>query len=383
MPWQQTDPMLERSKFIAAHQSGLYSMTELCTRFGISRKTGYKWLARYDEGGAEALLDRSRAPKTCSHRTSERAAELIVSTRQKHPDWGARKILAYLEPRHAEIQLPAASTATDLLRRRGLIKPRRSQRRKVEHPGAPCIEAHAPNQVWTADYKGEFLLTSGAYCYPLTVCDGFSRYLLACRGHTSTAQRPARKVFEQLFREYGLPRVIRTDNGIPFATRAIHGLSRLSVFWISLGIRPDRIEPGKPQQNGRHERMHRTLKAVTTRPPEASMLEQQRRFDAFRESYNEERPHEALSNQTPASCYRPSERSMPTRIPAPEYPGYFEVRRVSAHGTVKFKNRVLFLSHALAGRRVAFEEVDDAVWSVHFYEVLLGRFDERKQIFIP
>jgi putative transposase len=391
MPWTHTDPMTERHKFILAHEDQLFSMTELCQRFGISRKTGYKWLRRYREGGLEGLADRSRAPKQCPHRTPEAIQELVIEARQAHPRWGPRKLLDYLEPRHPEVQLPAPSTVGDLLRRKGLTQPRRSQRRPV-HPGTSPIEAEAPGAVWTADFKGEFRLGSGAYCYPLTVQDAYSRYVLACEGLPSTAHGGAQPVFERLFREHGLPLSIRTDNGGPFASKALCGLSRLSVWWIKLGIDHDRIQPGCPQQNGRHERMHRTLKAETTRPPEGAFAAQQERFDAFRTEYNEIRPHQALDGAVPASRYarssqnssqkRPA-REMPARCPEPQYPGHAEVRKVSTTGEVKFKARPLFVSAVLAGEYVALEEIDDGRWNLLFDTVLLGRLDEQSWTIHP
>ena len=237
--------------------------------------------------------------------------------------------------------------------------------------------ATAPNELWSADFKGEFKTLDGVYCYPLTVCDAHSRYVLDCTGLPSVKQDGARSRFEYLFYEYGLPSAIRTDNGVPFATQALCGLSRLSVWWIKLGISHQRIEPGQPQQNGRHERMHRDLKAETTRPPERDRTRQQGRFDGFREEFNEERPHEALGGATPGSHYRPSERPMPETLPEAEYPAHYEVRWVSRCGTYKWKRHQLFISQALGHEWIAFEEVDDGVWSVYFYDVLLARLDER------
>lgn len=379
MPWTETDPMTERHKFILAHEEGLFSMRELCERFGISRKTGYKWLNRYREEGVEGLRDRSRAPKHCPHQTPEAIRELVIETREAHPRWGPRKLLDYLGPRHPEVNFPAPSTVGDILKREGLVEPRRSQRRPT-HPGTSPIEAEAPGEVWTADFKGEFRLGSSEYCYPLTVQDAYSRYLLACEGLLSTAHGGAKPVFERLFREHGLPLSIRTDNGSPFASLALCGLSRLSVWWIKLGIDPDRIQPGCPQQNGRHERMHRTLKAETTRPPESTFSEQQQRFDDFQTEYNEIRPHQALEGAVPESSYAPPSvslgRKMPPECPEPQYPGHLEVRKVRANGTIKFKGRWLFVSEVLTGEHVGLEEIDDGVWTLLFDEVLLGRFDE-------
>lgn len=378
MPWTDTDPMTEHHKFILAHQEGLFTMTELCQRFSISRKTGYKWLKRYRKGGLEALRDQSRAPRHSPHRTPEPVRRLLIEARQAHPRWGPRKLLDYLQPRHPEVALPAASTVGDLLKREGLVPNRRKKRRRV-HPGASPIKAEAPGQLWSADFKGEFLIGSGAYCYPLTVQDPYSRMLLACQGLPSTAHEGAQAVFERLFRAHGLPQAIRTDNGLPFVSKAICGLSRLSAWWIKLGITCDRIEPGCPQQNGRHERMHRTLKAETTRPPEANFADQQERFEGFQKEYNHVRPHQALGGATPASRYDVSApcQKMPEHLPAPNYPGHAEVRKVSSAGAIKFKAKPLFVSSVLAGEQVALEETDEGIWSLSFYEVLLGRLDER------
>ena len=276
------------------------------------------------------------------------------------------------------MSFPAPSTVGDILKRAGLV-PRRKKRRRV-HPGSSPITAEAPGEVWAADFKGEFRLGSGAYCYPLTTQEAYSCMLLACRGLPSTAHEGTQAVFERLSRTRGLPKAIRTDNGLPFASKAICGLSRLSLWWIKLGIRHDRIEPGCPQQNGRHERMHRTLKAETTRPPEADFPPQQKRFDHFRDEYNEVRPHQALNGATPASRYRCSSKAMPKHVPEPNYPGHAEVRKVSAAGAIKFKSQPLFISTVLAtvlaGEHLALEETDEGIWSLSFYDVLLGRLDE-------
>jgi putative transposase len=374
--------MEERLRFVLSHHEGFYTMTELCDRFGISRKTGYKWLARYQEGGYDGLIERSRAPHSIPHRTPEHIEQLLVKERKKHPDWGGRTLKAHLEQRTPELNLPAPSTITDVLKRHDLVEARQPRRRPV-HPGVSPIEANAPNDVWTADYKGEFLLGNRRYCYPLTVCDARSRMLLGCKGLHSTEARGAMAAFKKLFEHNGLPLVIRTDNGIPFATRAIGGLSRLNVYWIKLGIRHDRIAPASPQQNGRHERMHRTLKLKTTRPPEKTMTAQQKRFDHFRHEYNFERPHHALEMATPSSIYVPSTKELPAKLPRPEYPGHLEVRRIGNVGTFKFKCKPIFLTNTLTGEDIGLEEIDDGIWSIYFYDVLLGRLDQATGTIIP
>ena len=376
MPWTCTDPMLERAKLVALHLDGLYSAAELAERFSVSRKTAYKWIERYHEGGTGALADRSHAAHSQPHQTPPEVEAALVACREAHPSWGPKKLLAYLARRHPELALPACSTAGAILKRHGLTQPRR-RRRKAKYPGGVPLVTKAPCDVWCADFKGQFLLGSGAYCYPLTVTDAHSRFVLSCQALPSTKQEGVFPAFERLFRQHGLPGAIRTDNGNPFATRAIAGLSALNVWWIKLSIGHQRIEPGRPEQNGRHERMHRTLKAETTRPPEPTMTAQQGRFDAWQRLFNEERPHEALNGATPASLYHPSPRSMPTRLPEPAYPAHHEVRWVSSAGTVRFKKRQFFVSKALVHEHVAFEEVGDGVWSLSFYDVELARLDER------
>lgn len=376
MPFATTDPMLERARLITLYQDGLYSVTELAERFSVSRPTVYAWLARYQEGGAAALADRSSARHSQHAQTAPAVEALILDCRKAHPTWGPRKLLPYLARRHPDLALPAPSTAGAILARHGLTKKRRP-RRVPKHPGSTPLTVSAPNQVWTADFKGQFKTSDGVYCYPLTVCDAHSRFILSCHGLPSVKQHGARAEFERLFRAYGLPEAIRSDNGVPFATQALCGLSRLSVWWIKLGVGHDRIEPGQPQQNGRHERMHKTLKAETARPPKRDMEAQQERFDEWRAEFNEDRPHDALDGDPPASRYTASARSMPSTLPEPDYPGHYEVRWVSKCGTYKWKRHQLFISQALGHEWIAFEEVGNGVWSVYFYDCLLARLDER------
>jgi transposase InsO family protein len=376
MPWLETEPMSERLKFIEESLSGLYTTLELCERFGVSRKTGYKWRARYRELGTSGLHDRSHAPKSCPHKIRARVAAAIVAAREKHPHWGPRKLLDWLRPRRPELELPAASTAGVLLRREGLIHSKR-RRRRWRHPGPPSHARFAPNDLWTADFKGQFRTRDGEYCYPLTIADQASRYLLRCQALTSVRTEETRPVMERLFRELGLPRAIRTDNGVPFASTGIHGLCALNVWWIRLGIAHQRIQPSHPEQNGVHERMHRTLKAQTTRPPAANRRAQQRSFDRFRAEFNDERPHEALGGRAPGSVWSSPTRQYPRRIPEPEYPGHFQLRFVSNAGTFRFQCKQLFISAALKQDWIGLEEVDDGIWAIYFYDVLLARFDER------
>jgi transposase InsO family protein len=277
------------------------------------------------------------------------------------------------------LDLPAISTAGDLLARRGLVKKRR-RRRHDEHPGVVPIRTTAPNDLWTADFKGHFRTRDGLYCYPLTVADQHTRYLLACHGLLSTKGDGVRPVFERLFREYGLPQAIRTDNGVPFATTGIHGLSQLNVWWLRLGIQHQRIRPASPQENGAHERMHKTLKGEAIRPPRSTCVTQQRAFNSFRRLYNDERPHEALHGRPPASLYHPSRREYTGTLPPVAYPGHFIVKRVTNAGTIRLRTRLLFIANALKQHPVGLEEVDDGIWSIHFCRVLLGRVDERDYI---
>lgn len=377
MPWMETSPVDERKKFVEAYRSQTWSMTELCERFSISRPTGYKWIHRAEEEGWVGLRDRSRAPKRCPHRIPGEVAKAILGAKQAHPQWGPGKILDYLEDHRSELCLPAVSTAGALLDRHGLVQ-RRRKKREWRHPQGPALRPIAPNELITADFKGQFRTKDGRYCYPVTIADAYSRYLLACQALSSTKTEEARPVFERLFREVGLPEAIHTDNGSPFSATGLHGLCGLSVWWIRLGIRHRLSRPGKPQDNGAHERMHRTLKAETARPPESNLEAQQRRFDAFRKEFNEIRPHEALGGKPPARFWKPSPRSYPETITGPEYPGHYEKRRVSNAGCIRFKTEVFFISQALKQEWIGLEEVDNGIWSVYFYNVLLARLDERE-----
>ena len=381
MAWLETAAVEQREQFIEDCGSRLYTVTELCARYGISRKTGYKWLARFDAGGRAALGNRSRAPHHCPHRIASATADLICAARRTHPTWGPGKVLDWLARRHPDFPRPATSTAADLLARRGLVK-RRRRRRRYGHPGVVPLVTRA-NDVWTADFKGHFRTRDTLYCYPLTVVDHHTRYLLACHGLRSVRGEGVRPVFERLFRDYGLPGAIRTDNGAPFATTGLHGLSQLNVWWLRLGIQHQRIWPGQPQQNGAHERMHKTLKAEATRPPRVHLAAQQRAFNSFRHLYNEERPHQALQGAPPAARYRASRRRYTGGLPPLEYPGHFTVKRVTDGGEIFFKKRLLFLAKALHQHHVGLEEVADGVWSIHFGRIRLGHVDERDRIVRP
>ena len=333
MPWSQTSPMDQKMQFIADYLREVLDVTELCDLYGISRKTGYKVIDRYLRHGPAGLEDRSRRPHTSPNHTPHEVEQALLEARRRHPSWGAKKLLMIVHKAHPRWELPHRSTVCDILSRNGMV-PKKRTRRRIGHPGKPTSSILAPNDLWCADFKGQFKTGDGLYCYPLTVTDGFSRYLLGCQALNSTSVEGAKPVFARLFKEYGLPKRIRTDNGVPFATTTLARLSKLSAWWLRLGVMPEFIEPGKPQQNGQHERMHLTLKNETTRPPAGSLAAQQRKFNVFVDEFNNERPHEALDQQTPASCYQPSTREMPNTLPPLVYPDRFEVRYVSANGGI-------------------------------------------------
>jgi transposase InsO family protein len=374
--------MDERVQFISDYRRQLFTMTELCERYGVSRKTGYSLVARYERDGVGGLALRSSRPHHSPQATVSVVVEAIVAMRQQYPTWGGKKILARLRERQPTWALPAVSTANDILKRHDLV-PSRRRRRPVGHPGYQPRRAAAPNEIWTTDFKGQFRTGDARWCYPLTIVDGFSRYVIACRGMLAPTTADTVAVFRRAFRTYGMPAVIRSDNGEPFAATSLARLSRLSVWWIRLGIIPELIEPASPQQNGAHERMHRTLKAETTRPPAADLAGQQRRFTRFRTVYNDERPHEALGQQPPARIYTPSGRPVPASLAALEYPGHYEIRRVSACGAISWQARVVSISTVLRHEYIGFEPIDDGLWDVHFGPVRLGRFDERRHRIEP
>jgi transposase InsO family protein len=371
----ETHTLDQRRKFIHDLSTGQWSMTELCERFGVSRPTGYKWQARHQAGGVAALEDRSHAPHHCPHRITEELEAQILAARRAY-GWGAKKLLGILRRRAPHQPWPARSTVNDLLARHQLLR-RQRRRRAWAHPGAPPLATSRPNQVWPLDFKGQFKTRDGHYCYPLTVTDHFSRMVLVCRGLASVRSVEVRPVLRRLFREVGLPEAIRTDNGAPFVSTGFKGWSALNVWWMQLGIVHQRIPPASPQQNGTHERMHRELKRETTRPPAATRRGQQRRFDAFRDRYNTERPHEALHDDTPRSRWQPSPRVFPEHRLRPNYPSRMEVRRVSSTGTLSWGGRPLFISEVFRGEDLGLEEIDDGIWNLVYYRTLLGRIDVR------
>jgi transposase InsO family protein len=371
MPTKPTYPIEFRKKFVQQWPDYDGPLTEYCARFGVSRETAYDWLARAESFGLEGLQPRSTAPRSCPHATELGVEALLVAARKLHPSWGPRKLIPWLEERYPATMLPAPSTAGGILHRYGLVVPRRRRRRAAPRT-RPFVACQAPNDVWSADFKGQFRLGDGSLCYPLTLTDNFSRYLLRCDGYTAPTTEVVRRSFEAAFRAFGLPRAIRTDNGTPFASIAPAGLSQLSIWLVRLGIAPERIKPGKPAQNGRHERMHRTLKAEVTRPPRRTLRGQQRAFDDFLDEYNNDRPHAALGQTPPARLYAPSPRPMPRKLPELVYSDQHQLRKVAPSGHIKWHGRQTFISEALRGEVVGILALSDEVSEVYFGPLLLG-----------
>jgi putative transposase len=377
MPWRNSSPMDLRTQFIADCLRELNTISEICRQYEISRKTAYKWLARYDAEGAAGLADRSRRPHHSPQATPADVVQALLQKRRRHPRWGAKKLLKLLSLGQPNCDWPARSTVCDILARHNLVQsPRR--RRSIGHPGKPATIIRAPNQVWAADFKGQFKTRDGYYCYPLTVSDGFSRYLLGCQALATTSCAAAKPVFRRLFQEFGLPERLRTDNGGPFASLSLARLSTLSAWFIRLGIVRQLIEPGKPYQNGSHERMHRTLKAETTRPPAANRATQQRLFNTFRQEFNHLRPHEALALDTPAQHYQSSPRPYPERLPPLEYPSHFETRRVADNGCIRWRSQRVHVSIVCTHEYVGLEEIDNGIWNVYFGSLKLGSLIEKE-----
>jgi transposase InsO family protein len=381
MPWKECSVMDERLRFVAKLLDG-ESMTDACREFGISRKTGYKIFNRYKESGFEAFTDRSRRPVRYANQLAPQIETLIVSFKREKPHWGARKIRELLIRRlDGDVRIPAKSTIHAVLHRNGLVKGIRRARHRAT--GTTLSSATAPNELWCADFKGEFKLGNGQYCYPLTVTDQASRYLLMCEALESTRESTAITAFEQLFIERGLPTSIRSDNGVPFASpNALFNLSKLSVWWLRLGISIERIQPGQPQQNGRHERMHLTLKREATRPPGMNSLQQQARFDAFVQEFNTERPHEALAMKTPAEIYSASPRAY-RGLPEIKYPMHDRDVVVTSCGRICLHRKRVNLSQVFAGQRVGIKEVDEGIWIVSFMHYDLGYIDLEQKTLQP
>jgi transposase InsO family protein len=374
--------MDQRIHFISDYLKKVHTVNGLCSLYGISRKTGYKWIKRYEEHGAEGLKEGSRRPLHCPHQTPYRVRQAVIALRKKY-SWGPKKLRHILEKQHPAWDIPARSTVCDILRKEGLVPKRRVRRRVPPYP-QPFAPVSGPNDVWTVDYKGHFRLGNGRYCYPLTIVDLHSRYVLACEGLEHPSLPLTKRVFKRVFKEYGLPQRIRSDNGTPFVSTSTNGLSRLSVWWIRLGIYPERIRPGNPQENGSHERMHRSLKEKTVRPPASSFRVQQRRFNMFCKEYNTERPHEALNMVTPKERYISSERPMPKRLPPLEYPGHFDTQIVNQNGCICRNNTYAYIGYILTGQLLGLNEVDDGIWEVYLNQVLIAHYSEKmNKIYYP
>ena len=375
MVWRETGIVDERISFVAACLEDDETMSAVCAAYGISRRTGYKWLMRYREQGPSGLLDLPRAPLHHGRATSLEVVERIVAVKEAHPLWGPKKIVAVLRRGDPERGWPATSTVGEILKRQGLVKGRRRARWRNVGNG-PWPEPDGPNGLWSADHKGWFRTGDGERCEPLTVMDGASRFLLALQATGSTGEQEAWPVFEALFHEYGLPERLRTDNGSPFASAGIAGLTPLSVRLIKLGIKLERIAPGKPQQNGRHERFHLSMLPLA-QAPKPDSTSQQQAFDDFRVEYNQVRPHEALGQTPPAEHYRPSPRPMPSTPPEPDYPAEAAVRKVRSNGEIKWNGSLVYVSASLTGEPVAIEETDQGEWALRFYTHPIGIIDKK------
>lgn len=376
MPFKETCAVDQRMRLVARWSEDEGNFSALCREFGISRKTGYEWLGRYEREGPGGLEDREPLAAWCPHRTLAEIEDRLVLARKEHPSWGPRKVRSWLHDKEPLLALPAISTVGDIFKRRGLVRPRK-RRLRVPIERLPRAEALGPNEIWSADFKGHFRLGDGSRCHPLTIADVYSRYFLKCEGLAQPREEPVQRQFELAFQEFGLPQRIRTDNGVPFASTAAGGLTGLAVWWIKLGIVPERIDPGHPEQNGRHERMHRTLKDETTKPPGSDMAVQQRAFDEFRHDFNDERPHEALEDRPPGRIYALSLRPYPAQLRSPEYGEELEVRKVFDNSTFAWRGKRVQLPTCLVGERVGLREVADGYWEVRYGPIVLGAIDER------
>jgi len=376
MAWKEVSVMGERCGFVLLAGKRQQSFKSLCAEYGISRKTGYKWVERYHKYGLEALTEWSRRPLSCPHKTPAAVERLVLSERRKHPTWGPKKLRRVLREEHRIGTPPAESTIGDILKRSGMALRKRRKRGVFRLPPQELTVPVAANDVWTVDFKGWFRTLDGQRCDPLTVMDLHSRYLLCARLLAGQTVRAAKPVFRALFRRHGLPRVIRADNGSPFASMGIGRLSELSVWWTHLGIRVEFIKPGSPQENGAHERMHGTLKAEAAEPPSANAAAQQQRLDRWRREYNGDRPHEGLGMQRPAQKYQTSPRRFSEKIKPLVYPRPLQALSVSASGFVCLKGKSFFIGEALAGSRLGLKPLDKGIHEVYFAERLLGELHE-------
>ncbi|MBA3536267.1 MAG: transposase [Tatlockia sp.] len=376
MSWSETCPMKERIKFILAYETNTLPFSELCKDFQISRKTGYKWVNRYKGEGFEGLENQSRARLHHPNQLSEEIECLILDAKRERSHWGPYKLIKWLKQEYSHLEWPASSTAGDLLKRHGLVKPRKKRIRTPPYT-QPFERCAASNDVWSIDYKGQFMLGNGQYCYPLTLTDNYSRYLLACDAFEAISGLDVRKTLIRLFREHGLPKAIKSDNGSPFSTRGLAGLSRLAVWWIKLGIIPERIKPGCPQENGRHERMHLTMKQEVATPPKKTMLLQQSALDAFQDEFNHHRPHEGINNKRPAWLFTQSSRVYPEKIPQIEYDANIITRKIRTNGTMKWRGEEIFVSETLTGERIGLIPISDLEWKIQFSQLSIGVFNEK------
>ncbi len=374
MPWKEIRVVDLRKQMIAEWLEGCNSISGLSKAYGVSRKTIYKWIKRYEKEGKDGLRDQPKTPRRLAKATEQRLVDIIIAAKLAHQYWGPKKLRSSLEKEYSQEQWPTVSTIGRILQKKGMVKHRRKKNRTPKYT-EPFLNCDKPNEVWSIDFKGHFWTKDGKVCHPLTITDNNSRYLLLCRGLSRTSYMEVRPWIEWTFRKYGLPKAIRTDNGSPFASVGIGGFSQLGVWFIKLGIVQERIDTGHPEQNGRHERMHRSLKEATAKPPQANMLLQQQAFDAFVEEYNQERPHEALNMQTPASIYTPSLITFPQVLPKILYNHGDVVRTVKYNGQIRWNGRFIYVSEALTCEPLAFRQIDDTLWEVRFSTILLGFFD--------
>ncbi len=378
MPWKTVKPMDQKIQLLSDWQTSQYSKTDLSHKYKISRPTVNKWLMRYEQEGIDGLKERSRGPQHCPHKTTDEIISMIITYKLENAKRGPKKIIAKLSKEYPELSWPAPSTVGDWLKKYNLVKKRKKRPHVAPYtkPFAQCTKANA---VWSADYKGQFHTQDDKLCYPLTISDNYSRYLLKCQGLEGPRYQPTKTVFKAAFKEYGLPDVIKTDNGIPFASISIGGLSHLSIWWILLGIVPERIDKGCPQQNGRHERMHRTLKEEALNPVAETLEKQQLALERFRIAYNTDRPHEALKQQCPSEYYRPSVLPYPKKLAKPQYDSTTTVRQVMRNGHLMFKNQDFFLSKLLGNQPIGLKEAGDGYWAIYFSFQPIGTIDMRKK----
>jgi putative transposase len=382
MPWKETCAMDEKVQMIGDWLKKEHTISELGEHYQVSRKTVSKWIRRFRDGGVEALKEASCAPYHHPNATAPEIVFQLIETKLRHSKWGPKKVVASLKQKYPETPWPVVSTTQSILRKEGLVNPRKIRRHTPPY-NQPFQECLKPNDSWSIDYKGQFRMGDNRLCYPLTITDNYSRYLLKCHGLHHPRYKDTRPWLERTFREYGLPLAIKSDNGAPFASTGLGGLSRLSVWLIRLQVIPERIELAHPEQNGRHERMHRSLKEAVCQPPKSCLSRQQMAFDHFKTEFNEERPHEALDMKTPASLYEPSRRQFPEKLPPVEYDSWMAVRRVLPSGGIKWRNNYIYVSQALAGEPVGLKQISETTLELWFSSYLLGILDEKTKKVLP